>query len=511
MTLQVTPYSQQTVYLPLPNDQSPSSVFITSLSFYDAGLNSYIANYQLQYSSESVYVNAFVAYPQSVFSYTSNKNIVIYKDEGIFDEKMVGFVSTALVVYADDKISANQVLSRPISGVQYVVFYNDDILIFMSSPQGVYFYSTKYNKFYNVYVPTTINLFYPTVGSVLFLGGYIYFAIYTTGLSLPSSGTFQVTATYYLMYTKFSYSDLTLSILVSCSISKSFSHPSVSEITITVSSSIVGNGSYVALVMLFCCCLLFVTSLCIKVLTYNINSSTYNVYAKSFKDMKLLSYIYFRTSIEQQGEIFCFYFNFYQQQISIYSYYIFIVIYCVNGIQYIVSFNINTGSIEYAPIPPNPQIKTIASLFMLRSNIIYIFSGYSSPVQYGNTYYLPVNVYLYQITTSEMLSIEYTQYALEKNTLILSGTVKYLQTGEPVPNATVSVYLYDSVQGHSYAVSKLLTQTTTDKDGNFQIVYKFPNSPSEANIIVTASVDPVVMEVVYPKPPSPKPSVVTYP
>jgi hypothetical protein len=148
---------------------------------------------------------------------------------------------------------------------------------------------------------------------------------------------------------------------------------------------------------------------------------------------------------------------------------------------------------------------------MLRSNIVYIFSGYSSPVQYGNTYYLPVSVYLYQITTSEMLSIEYTQYALEKNTLIISGTVKYVQTGEPAPNATVSVYLYQSVQGHSYAVSKLLTQTITDQNGNFEITYQFPNSPNDANIIVTASVDPVVMEVVYPKVSKPKPSTVTYP
>ena len=177
----------------------------------------------------------------------------------------------------------------------------------------------------------------------------------------------------------------------------------------------------------------------------------------------------------------------------------------------IVSFNFNTGSIEYAPIPPNPPINFSTSLFMLRSNIVYIFTGYSSPVQYGNTYYLPVNTYMYEITTSEMLSIEYTQYALEKNTLIISGTVKYVQTGEPAPNATVSIYLYESVQGHSYAVSTLLTQTTTDQNGNFQIVYQFPNSPNDANIIVTASVDPVVMEVVYPKVSKPKPSTVTYP
>jgi hypothetical protein len=420
---------------------------------------------------------------------------------------MVGFINTALVVYANDQITANQVLSRPVSGVQYVAFYQDDILIFMSSPQGIYFYSTKCNKFYNVYIPTSINLVYPTVGSVLFLGGYIYFAICTISFSSPSSGTVEVTATYYILYTKFSYSDLTLSVLVSCNISTSLNSSHITADTITVSNSIVGNGSYVVLVMLFCS----LNTLCIKVLAYNINSSTYTVYSKSFSNIILLSYTYFKTQTKQQGITLYLNFNYYQQQVSIYAYYVFIIIYCIYGCVIVVSFNFNTGSIEYAFIPPNPPINVATSLFMLRSNIIYIFTGYSSSIQYGNTYYLPVNVYLYQITTSEMLSIEYTQYALEKNTLIISGTVKYVQTGEPAPNATVSVYLYESVQGHSYAVSTLLTQTTTDQNGNFEITYQFSNSPSDANIIVTASVDPVVMEVVYPKVSKPKPSTVTYP
>jgi len=507
MTLQITPYSQQTVYLPLPNDQSPLALYIFSLSFYDMGLNSYISSYELAYSSESVYVNAFVAYPQSVFSYTINGNIVVYKNEGVFDEKMLGFINTALVVYADDKISANQILSRPVSGIQYVAFYQDDILIFMSSPQGIYFYSTKYNKFYNVYIPTSINLIYPAVGSILLLGGYIYFAICTISFSSPSSGIVQVTATYYLLYTKFSYSNLTLSVLVNCSISTTLNSSQISVVAITVSSDVLGNGSYIALVMLFC----HSSRMCIKVLAYNINSSTYTVYSKFFDNVIMLSYSHFSTRTEQQGITIYLNFEYYQYQISIYSYYIFIVIYFANGIVCIVSFNFNTGSIEYAPIPPNPPINFSTSLFMLRSNIVYIFTGYSSPVQYGNTYYLPVNTYMYEITTSEMLSIEYTQYALEKNTLIINGTVKYLQTGDPVPNATVSVYLYESVQGHSYAVSTLLTQTTTDQNGNFQIVYQFPNSPNDANIIITASVDPVVIEVVYPKVSKPKPSAVTYP
>jgi len=511
MTLQISPYAQQAVYLPLPNNETPSNIFIVSLSFYDIGLNSYISNYQLIYStqssSETVYVNAFVAYPQTVFSYTTNKNVVIYKNEGIFDEKMLGFVNTALVVYTDDKISANQVLSRPNSGVQYIAFYNDDILIFMSSPQGIYFYSTKYNKFYNVYIPTSIKLIYPAVGSVLLLGGYIYFAICMINTSSPKPDIVQVTATYHLLYTKFSYSDLTLSVLVSCGMSALFISSQFTEATVSVSGSVLGNGSYVVLVMLFCAS----NYVCVKVIAYNINSSTYKIYSKFFGNAILLSYVYFSTQINQQGITLHFNFLYYQQQISIYSYYIFVVV-CNRTVgACIISFNFNTGSIENAPIPPIPQVVTLASLYMLRSNIIYIFAGFSSPVQYGNTYYLPVNVYMYQITTSEMLFIEYTQYALEKNTLILSGTVKYLQTGDPVPNATVSVYLYESVQGHSYAVSNLLTQTTTDQNGNFQIVYKFPNSPNDANIIVTASVDPVVMEVVYPKASKPKQSMVTYP
>jgi len=507
MTLQISPYAQQTVYIPLPNNECPLDVRIKSLSFYDIGLSSYIANYDLFYSSEEVHVNAFVAYPQTVFSYSTNKNTVIYKNEGIFDEKMLGFVNTALVVYADDKISANQILSRPISGVQYVAFYNDDILIFMSSPQGVYFYSAKYNKFYNVYVPTTIKLIYPTIGSVLLLGGYIYFAICTISTSLLGSNTVQVVAVYHLLYTKFSYSDLTLSILVNCGMSGLFPPSSVTEATVSASSSVLGNGSYVVLVMLFCT----LNYVCVKVIAYNINSSSYNIYSKSFSNAILLSYVYFSTSVKQQGITFYFNFLYYQQQISIYAYYVFVVINNLTVGTCIVSFNFNTGNVECAPIPPFRQFVGLTSLYMLRSNIIYIFAGFSSPVQYGNTYYLPINVYMYEISTSEMLFVEYTQYALEKNTLILSGTVKYLQTGEPVPNATVSIYLYDSVQGHSYAISKLLTQTTTDKDGNFQIVYKFPNSPNDANIIVTASVDPVVMEVVYPKPSKPRPSTVTYP
>ena len=507
MTLQISLYSQQTVYLPLPNDQTPSFVFIVSLSFYDIGLNSYISNYQLIYScqsgSETVYVNAFVSYPQSVFSYSTNENVVVYKNEGIFDEKMAGFVNTALVVYADNKITANQVLSRPVSGVQYVAFYQDDILIFMSSPQGIYFYSTKYNKFYNVYIPTSINLVYPAVGSVLFLGGYIYFAICTINISFPSSDTAQVTVIYYLMYTKFSYSDLTLSILVSCSISKKLSN----YCCINIANSIVGNGSYVVLVMLY----RDSYGTCVKLLSYNINSSTYTTTSKFYVGTSLFGYIYFTTKIEYANVTINLGLNYYQQQVSIYSYYVFIVLSGLVTFATIISYNINTGNIESASLLTNLKLYIGMNVYILRGNALYIFTTSSSPVQYGNTYYLPVNVYVFQISTSEMLSVEYTQYALEKNTLILSGTVKYLQTGEPVPNATVSVYLYDSVQGHSYAVSKLLTQTTTDKDGNFQIVYKLPNSPSDANIIVTASVDPVIMEVVYPKTLKPKSTVVTYP
>jgi len=498
MTIQVSPLAEQIAYLPMPGDTTPSELYINSISFFDITQNIIVANYNLQYASNtSEYFSAFVSYPQSYAFYTPQKYDLVYRNEGIYDDKIYALVGSNLVTYADNQISVSPASQKNVTGIQYVAFYNDDVLIIYTVPYGVQVYSTKYNKSYLLSIPSSISSQYSTISSVSMLNNIIYVGYVTFTISTAMSFNS------YILSSTFSYSNSVLSITVSYS-----SSSTATFVTATIGSAIKSNVNYVTLVTTITYVSTSGISTEIDYTVLDINTGNYSTYTYSSTDFAFNVYvtniITVNNVVINVGTI--------EQSTSIYAYYILSVANAQSTTGYslaVISFNINTLNFEYVIQEfPKPQISLFYNI-IIQGNTFYYPIEFSNPITYGNTYYLPVKFIFYQILTSEMLIIQFSQFALYKNTLTLAGTVKYAQSGDIAPNAHVSIYEYASVLGNQYAISKLITKTQTDSNGNFSTTVTLTNSPNVENIIVSASTDPIILQPVIPQ--KRKPTVPSYP
>jgi len=513
MTIQVSPLAEQIIYLPINLDTAPSELFINSISFFDITQNIIVANYNLQYASySSEYFSAFVSYPQSYAFYISHPYNLVYRNEGIYDDKIYALVGSNLVTYADSKISVSPASQNNVTGIQYVAFYNDDVLIIYTVPYGVQVYSTKYNKSYLLSIPSSISSEYSGISSVSMLNNIIYVGYVTFTVSTV------ISFNSYILSSTFTYSNSVLSITAI------YSSSSTSTFVITdIGSTIKSNINYVTLVTT----ITYVSnsrtptetisgtstgttsgiSTEVNYTVLDVNTGKYSTYTYSSTDFAFavctINIIRVNNVVINVGTI--------EQSTSIYAYYILSVANAQSTGGYsltVISFNINTLNFEYVTQEfQKPQTNLLYNI-MIQGNTFYYPIGFSNPIQYGNTYYLPVKFIFYQILTSEMLVIQFSQFALYKNTLTLAGTVKYAQTGVVAPNAHVSIYEYASVLGNQYAITKLITKTQADSNGNFSTTVTLTNSPSVENIIVSASIDPIILQPVIPQ--TKKPTVPPY-
>uniref|UniRef100_A0A0F2LN03 Uncharacterized protein n=1 Tax=Candidatus Aramenus sulfurataquae TaxID=1326980 RepID=A0A0F2LN03_9CREN len=352
-----------------------------------------------------------------------------------------------------------------------LVYYNDDVLFLLGVPSGVVIYSLNTGRFYNVKLPTvSLSQQSVTVG-VTFLGGHIVGAI-----SEQSGNTISVT----LLDATFTYSDTVFTI--------------VNVYTIDIAGelnyytiNIVGNTSYAVVVVRYN----YEASLSnpsvsqIYYIIYDMTSGSSTTYASSqFSNVDLFTGVTTISSISFTIGI---------KIVSIYAYYVFTVLYDdETGNEIIVSFNLKTLNIETIEIPlPNTQWQVV-----LQKNYVILLTTPQQVIQQGNVYFLPVNYQIYEITTSEMLTVQFYTVALEQNNLVISGKVLYVQTGQPASNATVGVYYASSAMGNQLAISSLIGQVTTDQNGEFQFSYQFNNAPPDLDLVVAVSVDPIVLNYI---------------
>nr|MCL7344712.1 hypothetical protein [Candidatus Aramenus sulfurataquae] len=471
MTLQAVEISQGQIYLPLLSNQQPDGLFIRSISFYDISQSIYNVSYSVEYGSLIQSFSAFVAYPQVVTVETSGLAYTIFDTEEIIDEKYFSMIPPLLIEFYKQQLTYKQVST--LTAVAYVnlVYYNDDVLFLLGVPSGVVIYSLNTGRFYNVKLPTvSLSQQSVTVG-VTFLGGHIVGAI-----SEQSGNTISVT----LLDATFTYSDTVFTI--------------VNVYTIDIAGelnyytiNIVGNTSYAVVVVRYN----YEASLSnpsvsqIYYIIYDMTSGSSTTYASSqFSNVDLFTGVTTISSISFTIGI---------KIVSIYAYYVFTVLYDdETGNEIIVSFNLKTLNIETIEIPlPNTQWQVV-----LQKNYVILLTTPQQVIQQGNVYFLPVNYQIYEITTSEMLTVQFYTVALEQNNLVISGKVLYVQTGQPASNATVGVYYASSAMGNQLAISSLIGQVTTDQNGEFQFSYQFNNAPPDLDLVVAVSVDPIVLNYI---------------
>ncbi len=481
MTLQAVEISQGQIYLPLSSSQQPDGLFIRSISFYDISQSIYNVSYTVSYDSLFQSFSAFVAFPQVVLVETSGLAYSIFDTEEIIDEKYFSMIPPLLIEFYEQQLSYKQVST--LTAVAYVnlVYYNDDVLFLLGVPSGVVVYSLNTGSFYNVKLPTS-SLSQQSVNvGVTFLGGHIVGAI-----AEQSGSTISVT----LLDATFTYSDTVFT--------------TVNTYTINVSGSIqaytvniVGNVSYAVAVVRYqyeASTTNAVTSQ-VYYIIYDIVNGTATTYSSpQFSSATLVTG---QTSIPSIAVTIG------VKIVSIYAYYVFTILYDeTTGNEMIVSFNLKTLNVETVEI----SITTTYWQIVLQKNYLILLTTPQQVIQQGNVYFLPVNYQIFEITTSEMLTVQFYTVALEQNNLVISGKVLYVQTGQPAPNATVGVYYASSAMGNQLAVSNLIGQVTTDQNGEFQFSYQFSNAPSDLDLIVAVSVDPIVLSYI-PVRPKPTPGV----
>jgi hypothetical protein len=175
---------------------------------------------------------------------------------------------------------------------------------------------------------------------------------------------------------------------------------------------------------------------------------------------------------------------------SIYAYYVFTVLYDESsGNEIIVSFNIGTSEIETVEIP----ISTSYWEVVLQKNYVILLTEPAQVIQQGNVYFLPVSYQIYELTTSNMIEVQYYTVALDQNNLVISGKAINVQTGQPVPNAIVEIYNALSAMGNQLSTSDLIGVVETDSNGEFTFTYQFQNAPPDLNVVVTASMEFLVL------------------
>jgi hypothetical protein len=139
------------------------------------------------------------------------------------------------------------------------------------------------------------------------------------------------------------------------------------------------------------------------------------------------------------------------------------------------------------------QYETIEGLtvFLFR-NKVYLYSKYNNNTKYNNTYFLQIEMNVYEITTSDMYQIAVSSYSLNKNSLEISGTVLNVQSGKTVPNVYVHFYYAQSINGNQYGLGQEIGKTMTDSNGNFTFNKVLDTATPDLNLIMIVSVDPVI-------------------
>jgi hypothetical protein len=475
MTLQSVQIGEGQIFLPLQSDQQPDGLFIRSISFYDISQAIYNVSYSVEYNSLFQSFSSFVAYPQVITVETSGLAYSVFDTEEIIDDKYFSMIPPLLIEFYEQQLNYKQISSLTAVSFISLVYYNGDVLFLFGLPNGISVYSLNTGKFYNVKLPTSA-LSQQNVGtSYTFLGGYLFGAI-----TQKVAGTILVN----LVSAKFTYSD---TVFTSVSTQSVNAPQDIYRYTI----NIVGNTSYVVAVVRYTYVLEpgNVLTAHVSYVVYDITNDTITTAtSSSFSNASLV------TGLTSIASIL---YTIGEKVTSIYGYYVFTVLFDKsNTSEIIVSFNIGTSEIETVEIPVNlNQFEVV-----LQKNYLILLAGSAQVIQQGNVYFLPVSYQIFELTTSNMVEVQYYTIALEHNNLVISGKAINVQTGNPVSGATIGVYYALSSMGNQLSVSNLIGTTKTDSNGEFTFTYQFKHAPSDLDVVITASVDPIILNYIEVKP-----------
>jgi hypothetical protein len=422
----------------------------------------------VEYGSNLQSFSSFVAYPQVITVETSGLANSVFDTEEIIDEKYYSMIPPLLIEFYEQQLNYTQISSLTAVSFISLVYYNGDVLFLFGIPNGISVYSLNTGKFYNIKLPTSALSQSNVETSYTFLGGYLVGVI-----TEQSGGTISVN----LVNAKFTYSDTVFTSISSQSVS-------VSSDIIYYTPSIVGNTSYVTAVIRYAYYgpSTGIYDSQIFYMVYDIvNNTVTTVTSGVFSNTQIYTG---ETSIPSIS------YTIGEKITSIYAYYVFTVLYDESsGNEIIVSFNIGTSEIETVEIP----ISTSYWEVVLQKNYVILLTEPAQVIQQGNVYFLPVSYQIYELTTSNMIEVQYYTVALDQNNLVISGKAINVQTGQPVPNAIVEIYNALSAMGNQLSTSDLIGVVETDSNGEFTFTYQFQNAPPDLNVVVTASMEFLVL------------------
>jgi len=478
MTLQITLVEEKNVYLPSPIDGQLGDIF--SFSPIDENSSIYLASYSVIQGSNLYYAQSFTAFPQNAIFLNQNNYIQYFKNENVFDNKVYAILGSNLLKYENQSINYSPISANMNSGNQYTILYGDDILILRTLPSSVQVYSVNKNQFYYFSLPTINISGYYYIGSATFLGNTIYVGLLSVDNQLS---TVQIQ----LLYAQFTYSNSTFSIVPNFNYSIPLSLTTFN--TIYFGITVKANLNIVNVVLL--------TSFdMLSTVTYFYQYNTSNQQIQQNQNIDTSTYLlanflaYQNNTYELNGKIMYFYSL--DQITSIYGQYLYIVPFLLtNNYIQLLSYNNSDNTIDSTIF--TGQYETIEGLtvFLFR-NKVYLYSKYNNNIKYNNTYFLQIEMNIYEITSSHMYQIAVSSYALNRNNLEISGTVLNVQSGQTVPNVYVHFYYAQSINGNQYGLGQEIGKTVTDSNGNFSFKTTLDTSIPDLNLIMIVSVDPVI-------------------
>jgi len=478
MTLQITLVEEKNVYLPSPIDGQLGDIF--SFSPIDENSSIYLASYSIAQGSNLYYAQSFTAFPQNAIFINQNNYIQYFKNENVFDDKIYAILGSNLLKYENQSITYSPISANINSGNQYTVLYGDDILILRTLPSSVQVYSTNKNQFYYFSLPTINISGYYYIGSATFLGNTIYLGIISVDNQVS---TVQIQ----LLYAQFTYSNSTFSIVPNFNYSIPLSLTTFD--TIYFGMTLKANLNIVNVILLIS---YNVTTTLIYFYQFNTSNQqiqqNQNVYTNTFLLSNFLAYV--NGANELNGKFMYFYSL--DQITSIYGQYVFIVPFQFqNNYIQLLSYNNSDNTIDSAMFKKEITVSEGLTVFLFR-NKVYLYSKYNNNIKYNNTYFLQVEMNVYEITASHMYQIAVSSYELNRNNLEISGTVLNVQSGKTVPNVYVHFYYAQSINGNQYGLGQEIGKTVTDANGNFSFKTTLDTSTPDLNLIMIVSVDPVI-------------------
>lgn len=481
MSAVIKPFGNGIVYVPV---QVPNILpTIYSLSYVSLADNIYLVGAYQEVDSFWYDIHAFITYPQFTAYISPTLINSIYSTNIVYDEKYASIVGNNLVVFEEGKINVKYINANVYNSVISTVYYNQDILIIYSTPNNVIIYSMNKNEFYIINLPTITNAVQYAISSAEFLGGYVF--ILVTYFSGDINNYIVSFAVYGV---KFTYSEAVASFLFGDTILTVTNANSPTAGMYFITPILRGNINYlfVSYIIVNTACPAFCTTAMFY--GYNINTATTYNTSLTYSGINL-PYTAI-VSIFSNSVVFVTPNNF-----GVYAYFLFSAwIGFINNNLVVFYYNVNTNTAGYVTYPMPHDI--LYPIFMHSNYVIVCINkpGYTQINGY-NVAVIPTSIY--EVITSDMLSIQITELVLEKNTLKVSGIVTSMYTGQPV-SAYVDLYNAISATDDSLSTGSLLGKAQTNTDGEFTITVTFTNSPPVTDIILTASIDPVVMEAVKP-------------